>query len=356
MTLQELKRLDEALASYDEAIRIRPDYADAYWNQSLALLLLGRFEEGWSLYEWRLKKDNIKNRYYNGSEVAWRGEGQISGKRLFIQSEQGLGDSIQFVRYLPMVVALGAQVIFQVQKTLVSLFKSMNLSVTILAKGDPLPEFDAYCPLMSLPYVFKTTVETIPAPIPYVVADDVKIRFWTSKVGEKGRLKVGLVWNGGFRPNQPEVWSVNERRNIPIALFSEFLQHPGVDFFSLQKGDPAESEIRGKEHEFWSQGNFYNFTDELFDFSDTAALIAALDLVISVDTSTAHLAGALGKPTWILNRYDTCWRWFEDREDSPWYPTVRLFRQDERRDWGVVLSEVRDSLSALLCHEKRSVS
>ncbi len=343
-TLQDLKRWDEALASYDQAIRINANYADAHWNQSLALLLLGRFAEGWSSYEWRLRKENLKVKYYNGSEVAWRGEDQISGKRLFIQSEQGLGDSIQFVRYLPMVVALGGKVIFEVQKPLLTLFKSMSLPVTLVAKGEPLPDFDAYCPLMSLPYVFKTTLETIPAPIPYVFADQRSVAQWKQRLGFQHSLRVGLVWSGSAGHKN------DSNRSIPLELMLPLLELP-IEWHALHKEYRAsdlvmlDQESRIKRHE-----------EELNDLSDTAALVDCLDIVISVDTSVAHLAGAMGKQVWVLLPFVPDFRWLLDRDDSPWYPTVRLFRQDKRRDWGVVLSEVRDSLSALLCHAEKSVS
>jgi hypothetical protein len=207
--------------------------------------------------------------------------------------------------------------------------------------------------MMSLPLALGTTLETIPfgceaylKPLP----EDVE--GWRgvlsreldhSAEGDK-RLRVGVVWNGGFRPDQPEVWETNERRNVPLELFAQALDIEGIDFVSLQKGDPAESEIRGREGEYWKRGRLYNYTSELSDFADTAGLIANLDLVISVDTSTAHLSAAMGKPTWILNRYDTCWRWLLDREDSPWYPAVRLYRQSAYKDWATVLDRVNNDL------------
>jgi hypothetical protein len=162
----------------------------------------------------------------------------------------------------------------------------------------------------------------------------------------KSRRRVGVVWNGGFRPDQPELWEVNSRRNIPLEAFAAALDIPGIDFVSLQKGDPAESELRGRESEFWKKGRIFNVAEDLRDFADTAGAIANLDLVISVDTSTAHLSAAMGKPTWILNRYDTCWRWLLDREDSPWYGSVRLYRQGSDRSWRAVLHKLAEDLRA----------
>ena len=163
---------------------------------------------------------------------------------------------------------------------------------------------------------------------------------WRKRLGTKQRLRVGVVWNGGFRANQPALWAANKRRNVELTVFAKALAHLEVDFYSLQKGDPAESEIRGQELTYWPKGNFYNYADELKDFSDTAALIDNLDLVIAVDTSTAHLAAAMGKPTWILNRFDTCWRWMLNRSDSPWYDSVTLYRQDDSRQWPPILEKM----------------
>jgi hypothetical protein len=175
-----------------------------------------------------------------------------------------------------------------------------------------------------------------------------KSAHWQLKLSDLKGLKVGLVWSGGFRPNQPEVWGVNERRNIPVVPFSKALQNLSCTFVSLQKGDPAESEVRAMGHELWPGGNFLNFSADLLDFTDTAGLIEHLDLVIGVDTSTAHLAAAMGKPVWLLNRFDTCWRWLLDREDSPWYPTLKLYRQPAMGDWDSVLQQVRQDLELLV--------
>ena len=346
--LRDLKHFDLAMESFDRALQIKPDYADARWNKSHLLLQMGDFVGGWEGYESRLKRDVSKKFYLSGPQLPWRGQIDADERCILIQCEQGLGDSIQFARYVPMVERLVAKVVLVVQRPLVSIMATLSPSVVIVAQGDPIPEFDSHCPLMSLPYVFASTLSSLPNDIPYLSPDPEKTVRWREKLSRSEGLKVGLCWNGGFRPNQPDLWAVNEQRNVPLKTFAAFLQHREVDFFSLQKGDPAESEIRGREHEFWPEGNFFNYTEELHDFSDTAALIETLDLVIAVDTSTAHLAGALGKPVWLLNRYNTCWRWLEDREDSPWYPSLRLFRQDESRDWGPVLHRVSEELEQLV--------
>ncbi len=332
LALRELKRFDEALSNYAEALQLQPDYDEVYWNQSLILLLLGRLAEGWPLYEWRLRKHETKDQYLTGPHIAWRGRESISGKRLLIQCEQGLGDSIQFCRYLRMVLGLGAEVILQVQKPLLSLFSAIPLPLTLVGKGDPLPEFDAHCPLMSLPLAFHTTLETIPASSPYLVADADKALAWKQKLGKKDRPRVGLVWTGSPAHKN------DSNRSIQLEQFLPMLDLP-VEWHSLQK-DYRDAD----KHVLDGQSRIQDHQLELEDFSDTAALMDSMDLIISVDTSVAHLAGAMNKEVWILLPHVPDFRWLMDREDSPWYPTARLFRQDERRDWRSVVDRVRIEL------------
>jgi hypothetical protein len=199
---------------------------------------------------------------------------------------------------------------------------------------------------MSLPLAFNTTVESIPNEVPYIYADSSKVLYWKNKLSSSNKLRVGLVWSGGSRPNQPEVWRVNERRNLPFHYLNIF-KSLDVHFYSLQKGDPAEKEFKLLMQSSKNEFNIIDYTDELLDFTDTAALIENLDLIISVDTSTAHLAAAMGKPVWILNRFDNCWRWLLNRTDSPWYPTVKLYRQETKGDWASVCKNVYEDLSKL---------
>jgi hypothetical protein len=200
---------------------------------------------------------------------------------------------------------------------------------------------------MSLPLAMKTTLSTIPATVPYLAASPDKISVWRDRLGPKRSTRIGLVWSGGFRPQRPELWEVNARRNVPLAKLAA-LKHPDIEFHSLQKGQPAESELAEALRSNWLGPSILNFTDQLESFADTAALIENLDLIIAVDTATAHLAGALGKPVWLLNRYDTCWRWLLERCDSPWYPTARLYRQAHPGDWDGVLERVRADLFELV--------
>ena len=347
VTLQELQRTQEAVASYGQAIAIQPDYAEARWNQSLALLQLGDFQTGWALYESRWACAASAGAKRNFPAPLWLGAESLANKTILLHAEQGLGDGIQFSRYTQWVKDTGAHVLLEVPGTLMGLLARLPGVDQLIERGTSLPPFDYHCPLMSLPLAFGTTVASIPFSGPYLHADEAKVRHWGNKIGVRGRLKVGVIWNGGLRPHQPELWSTNERRNIPLEVFARAFSSIDADFFSLQKGEPAESAIRGRELEYWPQGNFFNFASELNDFSDTAALMDNLDIVISVDTATAHAAAALGKPTWILNRFDSCWRWLRDRDDSPWYPSVRLYRQQSDCHWASVLQHVAEDLSVL---------
>lgn len=341
--LSYLKRHEDALASYDKTIALKPGHISAYFNKSLLLLLMGRFEQGWSLYESRRKKDNpVAAR--NCPQPLWSGEENIAGKTILLREEQGLGDTIQFCRYAALVADLGARVILEVPKPLKTLLAGLPGVAQVVEPGTPPGDFDYQCSLLSLPFAFKTDLSNIPANIPYLKSNLEKSLSWKERLGDRNKLKVGLVWSGGFRQDQPETWSVNKRRNIPLQHFAS-LKHPNIEFYSLQKGEPGESELAELKRNNWEGPDIIDFTSELRDFSDTAALLDNLDLVISVDTSTAHLAGALGKPVWILNRFDSCWRWLLDRTDSPWYPTARLYRQGTIGDWESVVRCVKMDLS-----------
>jgi tetratricopeptide (TPR) repeat protein len=381
LVLKELNRFDEALLSYDRAIALKPDFAEAYsnrglvrqdrhqldaaladfsraialnaefavayFNRAMASLMVGDYANGWRDYEWRWKGDSgpiIKD----GRRLAqpcWLGQESIAGKTILLHSEQGLGDTIQFCRYARWVADCGARVILEVQQPLQGLLAGVEGVSQAIAQGDPRPAFDCYSPLMSLPLAFRTTLATLPARIPYIKSDAQKALYWMEKLGEKAKLRVGLVWSGGFRAHQPELWGINDRRNVPLPKLAS-LKHPDIEFYSLQKGQPAESELADLVAGNWDGPHLTDFTVELRDFSDTAALLEQLDLLISVDTSAAHLAGAMGKPVWILNRFDSCWRWLLDRTDSPWYPTARLYRQESAGDWDGVIRRVRSDLHA----------
>jgi tetratricopeptide (TPR) repeat protein len=348
VVLHEMMQVHAAIASYTKAIAIKPDYAAAYENRALSRLLLGDWENGWQDYEWRWK--NKQGTTYKERRAwrqpRWRGDEPIETKTILLHSEQGLGDTLQFCRYATSVAKLAAKVVLEVQRPLKALLAGLDGVAQVIARGDELPEFDYSCPLLSMPFVMKTMSASIPANVPYLRAHPEKLKFWNDRLGPKTKPRIGLVWSGGFRAEQPELWSVNTRRNVPLAKLAP-LKLPGVEFYSLQKGQPAESELSQLVASRWDGPELLDHTGLLHDFADTAALIEHLDLVISVDTSTAHLAGALGKPVWILNRFDSCWRWLLDRTDSPWYPTAKLYRQDKPGDWDGVIERVKQDLMRL---------
>jgi tetratricopeptide (TPR) repeat protein len=349
LALQAQGELERALECHRCAHASVPDFAGAHWNESLCLLLMGNYEAGWKKYEWRWKNTDtaLCSRKHEFVQPLWLGKESLQGKTILLWTEQGLGDTIQFCRYARLVAALGATVLLTVPAPLKPILVDLEGVSRILSEDDVVPPFDYQCPLMSLPLAFGTTIDTIPADIPYLHVDPAKRRQWQARLEQHTGLRVGLVWSGGFRADQPEVWSANKRRNIPLYKLAP-LNRPGIDFFSLQVGDYGTSQLQELRASSWDGPAISDYTDAIVDFSDTAALIDNLDLVISVDTSTAHLAGAIGKPVWILNRFDTCWRWMRDRTDSPWYPSARLFRQPQPGDWDSVIADVAHALANLV--------
>ncbi|SDG87242.1 tetratricopeptide repeat protein [Propionivibrio dicarboxylicus] len=331
-TLHGVLRLEDALADYDRAIALRPDYADALWNKALTRLLMGDYREGWALYESRLEKESTRDNYYRFPQPAWRGEQDIGGKRLLIYAEQGAGDAIQFCRYLPTLAALGAELTFLVPAPLVALVSSLPCVMTIVEKGFLPSQFDYHCPLMSLPLALATTVDTIPAPVPYLFADVAKTAQWQARLGPAKKLRVGVAWSGAENHRN------DANRSMPFARLARLFD-TAVEFHSLQN-NYRDTDLLVLDH----YDVIVRHETMLEDFSDTAALIASMDLVISVDTAVAHLAGAMGKPVWILLPYAPDYRWLLGREDSPWYPTARLFRQRERGDWAGVVASLVEAL------------
>ena len=331
VALKELKRVEEALASYDRAIALKPDCAEAYWNKSLALLVAGEFVQGWDLYEWRWKRETFTSPKRNFSQPLWPGTEDIVGKTLLLHAEQGLGDTIQFCRYAKLVKALGARVILEVPKALLGLLSGLEGVDELIEKGKALPAFDCHCPLLSLPLAFKTDLTNIPSPKPYLAASSQKTAEWAQRLGAKSKPRVGLVWSGSTaHKNDP---------NRSLTL-QQLLPHlPGCcEYVSLQK------EVREVDVQVLEGSGIGHYEQHIKDFVDTAALCQLMDLVISVDTSVAHLAGALGKTTWVLLPYAPDWRWLLDRDDSPWYESVKLYRQDASREWLSVLETLEGDL------------
>ncbi len=339
--LKELARFEDALASFERAIAMRPDLADAHFNEAMCRLLIGDFDRGWEKNEWRWGTEQLKGGKRSFSQPLWLGSDEVAGKTILLHAEQGLGDTIQFGRYAPLVAARGARVILEVQRPLYDLMRTLSDAVEVVAAGDRLPDFDLHCPLLSLPLAFATRFETIPSAMPYLSAPETSTRAWRERLGKREKPRIGLVWAGNPRKELPGANRIDGQRSIALDRLAPLFQVTACAFFSLQKGDDAARQLRDSD----LRQQVIDHTDDLHDFSDTAALIENLDLVISVDTSVAHLAGALGKPFWLLNRYNTCWRWLLDREDSPWYPTARLFRQDATREWDPVIARVAATLS-----------
>jgi tetratricopeptide (TPR) repeat protein len=329
--LQELGRFDEALATYDRAAAIAPDYAEAQMNRALLLLLTGDFARGWPAYEWRRKLPSWVERGFTQGE--WSGQ-EIAGKRLLLHAEQGFGDTIQFARYAALAAMRGADVLLEVQPPLAPLLCGPCGARVVAAGRDQLPSFDLHCPLLSLPHLFATTPATIPGGIPYIVAPADRIAAWAPRLPADG-MRVGLAWSG--HPDNVR----DHERSIPFARLAPLIGVPCTRFVSLQK------DIRAADaDDFRRCGDIIDLSAELHDFADTAAIIAQLDLVITVDTAVAHLAGAMGKPLWLLLPRVPDFRWLLDRTTSPWYPTARLFRKGQVDTWDAVITGVAAELAA----------
>jgi hypothetical protein len=339
LALHRLGRFHEAIACFDKAIAADPNDAYAHFNQSLSFLAQGNYRRGWEGYEWRWRSA-LAGVKHDFSKPLWRNDFPIDGKTILVLSEQGLGDSLQFCRYVPML-ASKAEVVLVAPKPLTRILAGLKGVASIVAEGEDLPGFDAWIPMMSLPLAFGTTVETIPRTIPYLLADRERTAGWRERLKTVPGFHVGLVWSGSPRVDDKRSHLMDLRRSTTLARFAPLASVSGVSLVSLQKDEPA---IQARTPP--AGMILHDWSSELHDFTDTAALIEALDLVISVDTSVAHLAGALGKPVWILNRHDQCWRWLSGRTDSPWYPTAQLFRQNSPGDWDGVIDEVIAALRA----------
>jgi tetratricopeptide (TPR) repeat protein len=327
-----------AVDAFVEAARWRPDFVYAYWSEALVRLRLGDYEEGWRKYEWRRRKPDFTNVLRRFDAPDWTGDDDPAGLRILLHAEQGLGDVLQFCRYAPLLAQRGAQVIIAVHPPLKRLLGSLP-GVTVLADGEALPSFDRHCPIMSLPYAFRTALATVPAAVPYLHADRERVAYWQQRLGQRRAPRVGLVWSGNPR-------HANDRaRSMPAAELAPLFALD-ADFIALNK------EVRDDEREIVTQLPLRRLGEEVTDFADTAALIENLDLVISVDTSVAHLAGALARPVWVLLDTRSDFRWLIERDDSPWYPTARLFRQNRRGDWREVIECVVRELAGLLATRK----
>ncbi len=331
--LRERRKPVEAVKAYRDAITLRPEFAQAHWNLAQVLLQCGDFDDGWNEYEWRWRRADFTSPHRNFVQPVWNGE-EIDGRTVLVHAEQGFGDALQFVRYVYMIVERQAKVLLECQPELVRLFAGIPGVAGIFAHGSPLPAFDVHIPMMSLPRVFRTTLANVPAHVPYLSVEEELGWRWRARVGTPASaLRVGLTWSGTRHLRQ----LLN--RACPLESMLPLLAIPGVAFYSLQKAtSPSESiQLAGTP-------GIRDLSGQLHDFADTAAAIRTLDLVISIDTAVAHLAGALGIPVWVLLPDRADWRWLLGRSDSPWYPTMRLFRQNTDGVWSGVIEEVRDAL------------
>ena len=334
ITLHQLKRFDAALESYDAALAIAPDDSYAIFSRSLTNLLRGNFDLGWREYEWRKNNaDYVSSR--SCQEPLWLGAAEIAGKRILVHFEQGLGDTIQFCRYVRLLQRRGADVLFAPQAALKALMRSLGDDIKLVDVDDQSLRFDYHCPLLSLPLAFKTDRDSIPGDAPYLVADPERRKFWCKKIGDRS-FKIGICWQSA--PSK-----IDRGRSFGVEEFFGISQMEGVRLINLHKGEgeaqlsrlPAGMKVEKLEE----------FDAGPDAFLDTAAVMESLDLVITCDTAIAHLAGALGRPTWVALQYVPDWRWLLDRNDSPWYPTIRLFRQQSLGDWEGVFSEIQLALT-----------
>ena len=330
--LVDARRLGEAWPLFDQTLRMRPDHPEAHSNRAIARLLTGDHAEGWSEYEWRWKLKKRPGRLDDFAQPVWNGE-DLRGQTLLIHAEQGFGDTIQFCRLVPFLRS-GARIVLEVQRALVPLLKRLPGVDQLVPRGDALPHFDVHCALLSLPRFLGLSLTEVPGQVPYLVADPARVETWRKRLRAIGGFRVGLAWAGS--PTMAD----DRRRSIPPERISALAAIQGVSFVSLQKG-AAEQASAGPPGLA-----LHDFTNDLQDFADTAALIENLDLTISVDTSVIHVAGALGRPVWLLNRFNGCWRWLLDRNDCPWYPTLRQFRQPYPGDWDSVVAEIARALQS----------
>jgi tetratricopeptide (TPR) repeat protein len=343
IVLRDMKRLDVALASFEQASSIRPDYADAHVSAAHLRLLAGDFATGWKMHEWRWRHGSLlrARRYF--PQPLWLGESVVAGKTILLHAEQGFGDTIQFCRYASLLAERGARVVIEAPRPLTALLSTLDGAASVVAQGDPLPAFDLHCPLLSLPLAFRTGLTDVPARVPYLQAPPERVEGWRPRLAAAGAPRIGLAWSGNPAHTNDRNRSIALDRLAPVFEL-------GAGVVSLQKS------IRPDERAWLGlRPNCLHLGDELRDFADTAALVSLLDVVISVDTSVAHLAGALAKPVWVLLPFLPDWRWLLDRDDSPWYPTARLFRQPAIGDWDGAIARLCAALRGLTTAEDHPV-
>jgi len=334
LALQQLGRHEEALAGFAQAVQLQPDYAQAHWYAGLCRLQLGNFAAGWRQYEWRWQVPGIKTGRRDFTTALWSGDPPLQGQTILLYAEQGLGDTLQFCRYVDVVAARGARIYLEVQAPLRPLLEQYSDRARLFTVGESLPQFDYHCPLLSLPLAFHTDLPSIPSQTAYLQADSAKVAIWKQRLAHYQRPVIGIIWSGNSQHGN------DRHRSIPLAQLAPWFSAKAT-FVSLQ------NEVRETDREAFDafrRHGLVDFAQDLHDFSDTAALLTCVDRVVTVDTSGAHLAGALGKPTTLLLPQNADFRWLLERTDTPWYPTMRLIRQTTPGDWREVISVVAASL------------
>ena len=332
VALAEQGRMEPSLSAHAAAVSLAPQDPEVRTNHALALLASGELGRGFAEYEWRWRVPSTLPHGIPGP--CWQGE-DPAGRTILVHDEGGFGDTLQFLRYVPMLAARGARVLLRVQPPLVRLLQRLPGPAAVLARGEAVPDYHMHCPMLSLPHGFGTTLQTVPARLPYLWADLARAASWRARLAGEG-LRVGLVWAGASRPGMAVVHAMDARRSLPREALGALAGIGGIRFVSLQKEQSPPPGL-----------DMADPMPACADFDDTAAVVAGLDLVIAVDTAVAHLAGALGRPVWLLSRYDMCWRWLHGRRDSPWYPGLRIYRQPEPGAWEPVLREVANDLRGL---------
>ncbi len=344
----ELDQLDPAIACFDRILAKDPDYPEAHLYKAMAQLKRGEYAEGWDNYDHRFDTEEIRGARRDYPGPRWLGE-DLHGRTILLIAEQGFGDTIQFIRFAPLLVERGARVIVEAPAPLATLLRSM-VGIEIVIAGAALPACDFHSYLMSLPRFLSRSLGAIPAAIPYLQPTPAKVARWRERLAGDPGFKVGLVWAGDPHKEHPSGYRADRRRSSSLEQLARFGEVAGVSWYSVQKG-AAAAQAHAADVPFV----LVDTGPELHDFDDTAALLQSLDLVVTVDTAVAHLAGALGRPVWVMLRYDCCWRWLKDRNDSPWYPTARLFRQPHRFDWAAVAADVVRDLAPLAVAQTTSV-
>ena len=329
-----LQKPDLSMAEYEKSIGVIPNFGESHRNRAATLFSRGRMAEGWAEYEWRWRCADYPGKFPDFPQPAWDGS-DLTGKTIMLWWEQGFGDTIQFCRYAPLLRAQGARVILLGQKEMKRLLRTLDGPADVIISGEKKVEFDTHASLMSLPALFKTSLETIPSGKAYLHADPNDSAVWEKRLAADGPgLRIGLVWAGAAAHKQ------DKERSIPLASFAPILRIPGVQFYNLQLGEA------GKQLQNLPAGRVIDHTSFIKDFADTAAFIDRLDLLITVDTAAAHLGSALGKETWMFLAFEPDFRWFCDTDNpSRWYPSLRLFRQTVAGDWKSVIERVAKELA-----------